>query len=59
MSNVQGKTTEVNDRVALIDVPIVVPPTDTLSQLEGGDVLVKSFTFSAGDQEHTLISGGK
>lgn len=59
MSNVRGKTTEVNDRVALFNVPIVVPPTDTLSQLEGGDVLVKSFTFTAGDKEHTLISGGK
>jgi ABC-type uncharacterized transport system fused permease/ATPase subunit len=59
MSNVHGKTTHVNGRVSLVDVPIVVPPTDTLSQLEGGDVLVKSFTFSTGKKEHTLISGGK
>lgn len=59
MSNVNGETVYSKDRVALVDVPIVVPPTDTISQLEGGDVLVKSFTFSTGKQEHTLISGGK
>lgn len=59
MSNVNGKTLHVDDCVALFDVPIVVPPTDTISQLEGGDVLVKSFTFLTGKHEHTLISGGK
>lgn len=59
MSNVHGETVYSSDRVALADVPIVVPPTDTISQLEGGDVLVKSFTFSTGKHEHTLISGGK
>jgi hypothetical protein len=59
MSNVHGQTCTVENRVALTEVPIVVPPTDTLSQLEGGDVLVKSFTFAVGENEHTLISGGK
>ncbi|KAJ9122357.1 hypothetical protein QFC22_001779 [Naganishia vaughanmartiniae] len=58
MSNVHGETCTVDNRVALTEVPIVVPPTDTLSQLEGGDVLVKSFTFAVGENEHTLISGG-
>ena len=59
MSNVNGKTLYSDDRVALRDVPIVVPPTDTISQLQGGDVLVRSFTFSTAKLEHTLISGGK
>lgn len=59
MSNVHGETCIVENRVALTEVPIVVPPTDTLSQLEGGDVLVKSFTFTVDENEHTLISGGK
>ncbi|KAJ9100573.1 hypothetical protein QFC21_003617 [Naganishia friedmannii] len=58
MSNVHGETCIAENRVALIEVPIVVPPTDTLSQLEGGDVLVKSLTFAVGENEHTLISGG-
>ncbi|GHJ87147.1 hypothetical protein NliqN6_3549 [Naganishia liquefaciens] len=58
MSNVNGKTLYSDDRVALRDVPIVVPPTDTISQLQGGDVLVRSFTFSTAKLEHTLISGG-
>lgn len=59
MSNINGETIQDADHVALVGVPIVVPPTDTISQLEGGDVLVKSFTFSTGKNEHTLISGGK